>query len=150
MLHTPNLTSLHALGNMIAQMCKEQEVQTSFIFDDCSLCNKAFHELYKIDSNIKVDFQMPTTCHFTWKDRVVSFNTANSKSEPLLQAADVLATCTDKILQKVASGATEYTDFEKSCLMQLGQTFFKNQLWMVASLKLKQLFAKATRLATID
>lgn len=149
-LHTPNLTSLQALGNMIAQMCKEQEAQTSFIFDDCSLCNKAFHELYKIDSNIKVDFQMPTTCHFTWKDRVVSFNTANSKSEPLLQAADVLATCTGKILQKVASGATEFTDFEKSIIIQLGQTFFENQLWMVSSLKLKQRFAKATRLSTID
>ena len=149
--HTPNLTSLHALGNMIAQMCKEQEAQTSFIFDDCSLCNKAFLELYKIDSNIKEDFSIPTLPnHFTWKDRVLSFKTANSKSESLLQAADVLATCTDKLLQKVASGATEFTVFEKSILMQLGLTFGENQLWMVSSQKLKQQFAKATRFAAID
>lgn len=149
-LHTPNLTSLHSLGNMIARMCKEQVAQTSFIFDDCSLCNKAFYELYKIDSNIKNDFSMPTTCHFTWKDRVVSFKTANSKSEPLLQASDVLATCTNKMLQKVSSGATVFTGLEKSFLMQLGQTFYENQLWMVASPKLKQRFVKATRLPSID
>ena len=149
--HTPNLTSLHALGNMIAQMCKEQEAQTSFIFDDCSLCNKAFLELYKIDSNIKEDFSIPTLPnHFTWKDRVLSFKTANSKSESLLQAADVLATCTDKLLQKVGGGATEFTVFEKSILMQLGLTFGENQLWMVSSQKLKQQFAKATRFAAID
>ena len=149
--HTPNLTSLHALGNMIAQMCKEQEAQTSFIFDDCSLCNKAFLELYKIDSNIKEDFSIPTLPnHFTWKDRVLSFKTANSKSESLLQAADVLATCTDKLLQKVGGGATEFTFFEKSILMQLGLTFGENQLWMVSSQKLKQQFAKATRFAAID
>lgn len=149
--HTPNLTSLHALGNMIAQMCKEQEAQTSFIFDDCSLCNKAFLELYKIDSNIKEDFSIPTLPnHFTWKDRVLSFKTANSKSESLLQAADVLATCTDKLLQKVGGGATEFTVLEKSILMQLGLTFGENQLWMVSSQKLKQQFAKATRFAAID
>jgi len=149
--HTPNLTSLHALGNMIAQMCKEQEAQTSFIFDDCSLCNKAFLELYKIDSNIKEDFSIPTLPnHFTWKDRVLSFKTANSKSESLLQAADVLATCTDKLLQKVGGGATEFTVFEKSILMQLGLTFGENQLWMVSSQKLKQQFAKATRFAALD
>ena len=149
--HTPNLTSLHALGNMIAQMCKEQEAQTSFIFDDCSLCNKAFLELYKIDSNIKEDFSIPTLPnHLTWKDRVLSFKTANSKSESLLQAADVLATCTDKLLQKVGGGATEFTVFEKSILMQLGLTFGENQLWMVSSQKLKQQFAKATRFAAID
>jgi hypothetical protein len=149
--HTPNLTSLHALGNMIAQMCKEQEAQTSFIFDDCSLCNKAFLELYKIDSNINEDFSIPTLPnHFTWKDRVLSFKTANSKSESLLQAADVLATCTDKLLQKVGGGATEFTVLEKSILMQLGLTFGENQLWMVSSQKLKQQFAKATRFAAID
>ena len=131
---------------MIAQMCKEQEAQTSFIFDDCSLCNKAFLELYKIDSNIKEDFSIPTLPnHFTWKDRVLSFKTANSKSESLLQAADVLATCTDKLLQKVGGGATEFTFFEKSILMQLGLTIGENQLWMVSSQKLKQQFAKATR-----
>ena len=149
--HTPNLTSLHALGNMIARMCKEQDAQTSFIFDDCTLCNKAFLKLYKIDSNIEEDFSIPTIPdHFTWKDRVLSFKTANSKSEPLLQAADVLATCTDKLLQKIASGATEFTVFEKSILMQMGLTFGENQLWMVASLKLKQQFARATRFAAID
>lgn len=150
-LHTPNLTSLHTLGNMIAQMCKEKDAQTSFIFDDCSLCNKAFLELYKIDSNVKEDFSIPTIPeHFTWKDRVLSFKTANSKSEPLLQAADVLATCSDKLLQKVGSGATDFTPFEKSVLMQLGLTFGENQLWMVASLKLKQQFARSTRFASMD
>lgn len=149
--HTPNLTSLHALGNMIAQMCKEDDSQTSFIFDDCSLCNKAFLELYKIDSNVKEDFSIPTIPdHFTWKDRVLSFKTANSKSEPLLQTADVLATCSDKLLQKVASGTIEFTAFEKSILMQLGLTFGENQLWMVSSQKLKQLFGRATRFASID
>ncbi len=150
-LHTPNLTSLHTLGNMIAQMCKEKDAQTSFIFDDCSLCNKAFLELYKIDSNVKEDFSIPTIPdHFTWKDRVLSFETANSKKESLLQAADVLATCSDKMLQKVASGAIEFTAFEKSILMQLGLTFGENQLWMVSSLKLRQRFAKATRFAASD
>lgn len=149
-LHTPNLTSLHTLGNMVACMCKEENAQTSFVFDDCCLCNKAFLELYKVDSNIERDFSIPSIPdHFTWKDRVVSFGTANSKTEPLLQTADVLATCSDKLLQKVACGVTEFTPFEKSILMQLSLTFCKDHLWMVASLKLKQRFVNAIRFAAL-
>ena len=149
--HTPNLTSLHVLGNMISRMCKEEDAQTSFIFDDCSLCNKAFLQLFKIDSNIERDFCIPTIPeHYTWKDRVLSFKTANSKSEPLLQAADVLATCTDKLLQKIASGSTDFSLFEKSILLQLGYTFGEDHLWIVASQKFKQQFARAIRFASLD
>lgn len=149
-LHTPNLTSLHTIGNMIAHMCKDEDAQTSFVFDDCCLCNKAFHELYKVDSNIERDFSTPSIPdHFTWKDRVLSFETANSKIEPLLQAADVLATCSDKLLQKIASGTIDYTPFEKSILMLLGITFGEDHLWMVTSKMLKQCFAKATQFAAL-
>ena len=150
-LHTPNLTSLHALGNMIAHMCKEEGSQTSFIFDDCSLCNKAFGEMYTIDSNVESDFRIPSLPdHFTWKDRVLSFETADSKDQQLLQAADVLATSTDKVLQKCQKDDMNFNDYERSVLMLLVIIFGENHLWVVTSQKLKQQFAKATRIAAMD
>jgi len=140
-MHTPNLTSFHVLGNMIAGMCKDEDAQTSFVFDDCSLCNNAFRELYKLDSNIKRDFSIPSISdHFTWKDRIMSFDTADSKAVHLLQAADVFATCSDKLLQKIVGGGTTFSPFENSILMQLGFIFRENHLWIVASQKLKQRF----------
>lgn len=144
--HAPNLTALAALGNMIAFMCKEENAQTSFVYDDCSLCNSAYHELYKIYSRIEKDFSVPTMPdHYTWKDRVLGLSTAKSQEQPLLQIADILATCTDKMMQKVGKGVVDFSAFERSLLMLLGLTFGENHLWMVASRKLKQRFAKATR-----
>ena len=147
--HSPNLTSLHALGNMVARMCKEESAKTSFIFDDCTLCNKAFMEMYRIDSNVQSDFKISSLPdHFTWKDRVMSFETANSKDKPLLQYADILATCTDKVLQKCQKDDMNFNPFECSVLKLLAVTFCEDHLWVVSSQKLKQQFVIATRIAS--
>lgn len=147
--HSPNLTSLHALGNMIARMCKEESANTTFIFDDCTLCNKAFAEMYRIDSNVESDFSISSLPdHFTWKDRILSFETANSKAKPLLQYADILATCTDKVLQKCQKDDMNFKPFECSVLMLLATTFGEDHLWVVSSQGLKQNFVKVTRIAS--
>ena len=149
--HSPNLTALAALGNMIACMCKVENAQTSFVYDDCSLCNSAYHELFKIYSGIESDFKIPSIpMHYTWKDRVLSLCTAKSQDVPLLQAADILATCTDKVMQKVGKGAKDFTTFESSILMQLRQTFGEDHLWIVTSQKLKQCFINSMSSAFLD
>lgn len=149
--HAPNLTAFASIGNMLAGMCKMEDAQTSLIFDSYRLCNDAYHEVFTMYSRIVSDFKIPTIpLHFTWKDRILSFETANGKAKPLLQAADVLATCTYKVMQKCMNDDMDFNLFESAMVMLLALTFSENHLWVVTSMKLKQRFCKATRLASLE
>lgn len=150
--HAPNLTSFATIGNMLAEMCKLEEAQTSIIFDDCTLCNQAFQQVFCIYSQIKEDFNIPTIpTHYRWKDRILSFSEAKSQAQPLLQAADALATCTDKLFhQKISIDDMVFTPIERSFVMLLALTFSENHLWMVTSQRFQQRFAKATRIACLE
>ena len=146
--HAPNLTAFSTLGNLIAEMCIEEQAETHLIFDDCTLCNEAFPKLFDIFKNMERDIQIPGLPPiYTWKDRIMSVQKGNSKAKPLLQAADVLATSTDKVLQKCLKDDMAFNGYEKSVLMLLGETFGENHFWVVTSQKLKQNFGKATRIA---
>ncbi len=148
--HAPNLTALASLGNMVACMCKEEQVQTSFVYDDCSLCNSAYLELFKMYSGINEDFLIPSLpIHYKWKDRILSLSTAKSHEQPLLQAADVAATSIDKVLQKCLKDQMSFNDYDLSVLLLLAVIFAENHLWVVTSQKLKQCVGKAVRIASL-
>lgn len=147
--HSPNLTGFSTLGNMIAKMCLDEQSETQIIFDECPLCNEAFSKLFDIFEKVNQDIQIPgLPTIYTWKNRILSVQKGKGQLEPLLQAADVLATSTDKVLQKCQKDDMSFNDYERSVLLFLAVIFGENHLWVVTSQKLMQNFGKATRIAS--
>lgn len=147
--HSPNLTGFATLGNLVAKMCLDEQGETALIFDDCNLCNEAFPKLFDIFKNVEEDIQIPgLPLIYTWKNRILSVQKGLSHAQPLLQAADVLATSTDKVLQKCREDNMNFNDYECGILMLLAILYGEGNLWMVSSQKLKQHFGKATRIVS--
>lgn len=145
--HSPNLTGFATLGNLVAKMCLDKQGETALIFDDCNLCNEAFPKLFDIFKNVEEDILIPGLPPiYTWKNRILSVQKGLSHVQPLLQAADVLATSTDKVLQKCREDNMNFNDYECGILMLLAILYSGGNLWMVTSQKLKQHFGKATRI----
>jgi hypothetical protein len=126
-----------------------EQGETALIFDDCNLCNEAFPKLFDIFKNVEEDIQIPGLPPiYTWKNRILSVQKGLSHAQPLLQAADVLATSTDKVLQKCREDNMNFNDYECGILMLLAILYGEGNLWMVTSQKLKQHFGKATRIVS--
>ena len=149
--HSPNLTGFSTLCNMIAKMCLDEQSETKIIFDECPLCNEAFPKLFGIFEKVNQDIQIPSLPNiYTWKNRILSVQKGKGQLEPLLQAADVLATSTDKVLQKCQKDDMSFNDYECSVLLLLAIIFGEDHLWLVTSQKLKQILGRATRIAAMS
>lgn len=146
--HSPNLTAFAQLGSMIAKMCEDGHSETELIFDECPLCNEAFPTLFdnfkKVDRDINIP-RLPMI--YTWKNRILRVQKGKGQVQPLLQVADVLATSTDKVLQKCQKDDFLFNKYERATLLMLSVIYNEAHLWVVTSQKLNQNFGNAIRIA---
>ena len=132
--HSPNLTSFHCVGNMLARMCRDSQRTTSLVFDDCTLCNHAYKKTFEMFSKADRDVEWPDGREvLTWKNRILGLQTAKSDVVTLIQIADVVASSVEKVTQKISRNALDFNDFENFILANLFVLFDLNQIWLTMS-----------------
>lgn len=132
--HSPNLTSFHCVGNMLARMCRDSQRITSLVFDDCALCNDAYKKTFEMFSKADRDVEWPNGKEvLTWKYSITGLQTAKSDVVTLIQIADVVASSVEKVMQKISRNARDFNDYEKFILAHLFVLFDLNQVWLTMS-----------------
>lgn len=111
--HSPNFTSFVTLGNLIVQRCKKAQSSTNIIFDHYDLVDKAYSYIIGLFKEKKID-EFSSLGLACWDSYIADFQAKNSKSTPLLQTADIIATSVMKTIERVfcdGKTANEYENF---------------------------------------
>ncbi len=113
---SPNYTGFVALGGIIAKTMRAQSSTTDILFDHCNQFDDAYVNLFGIFKKASIPMVVEKMIGLTsWKELITDFNVDNSKADPLIQSADILATSSLKTLQKAFVGKynswTAYDDF---------------------------------------
>lgn len=139
---SPNFTTFHAMGNMVAMNCKLKQYTTSIVFDDASLCNGAFNHLYSIFSKMEKDLVFDSTQLYSWKDRILGFSIDKAENSSILQIADILASSVLQTLLKADSSLPKYSRYDAFILAILFTLLKYNNLYITASNKFQKRFFK--------
>ena len=139
---SPNFTTFHAMGNMIARNCKIKNYSTNIVFDDASLCNDAFNHLYSIFSKAEKDLILKNgTGLYTWKNRILGFSIDKAENNPMLQIADIIASSVLQTILKMDSNSPKYYKYDAFILALLFMLLDFNNVYITASNKFqKRLF----------
>lgn len=141
-LRSPNYTCFAQLGNMVAKDFKNRKREVSFVFDEASMCDKEFRELYNRFQNIKDSNFLKEIGLESWKDVISSFATAKSHNTPCVQAADLIATSTKNVLMKM-DNQVSYNKYDEHVLASVHHHLHEGNLWYIMSnRKLYQLMGR--------
>lgn len=134
---SPNYTSFATLGNMVAKQCRRDSASTKILFDHCNQFDTAYEHIFQIFKNAKIPYELEHITRFiSWENYINEFNIANSKSEPLLQTADILATSSLKTLSKVFNGNYDkWNEYDNFILKLISNMHTTKNFWFVMSEK---------------
>lgn len=121
---SPNYTGFVTLGGIIAKTLREETCTTDILFDHCNQFDNAYANLFGIFKRTDIPMVIEKMIGLTsWKDVITDFNVDNSKADPLIQSADILATSSLKTLLKAFDGQfaswTAYDDFIRAIVFLL-------------------------------
>ena len=101
-VRSPNYTAFSALGTIIANQCKRNKSNTDVVFDSCLLCNDAYKHLVGLFQRMKSNEIIESMLGiFPWTNIINNFEVSNSKNNPLLQTADIVATSVLKTTERI-------------------------------------------------
>lgn len=121
---SPNYTGFVALGGIIAKTLRAETATTDILFDHCNQFDNAYANLFGIFKRADIPMVIEKMIGLTsWKGIITDFNVDNSKADPLIQSADILATSSLKTLQKAFEERndswTAYDDFIRAIVFLL-------------------------------
>ncbi|MBD5292619.1 MAG: DUF3800 domain-containing protein [Bacteroides sp.] len=114
--YSPNLTAFADLGRRLAVSLEKRSSETDVVFDHCVEFDDPFSNLYEFCGGFKyVEEKDRVLGMNTWKGFINRFDVANSKSEPLLLLADIVATGFTKMTWKILK-SEELDDFDHTLI----------------------------------
>ncbi len=123
-MRAPNFSAFNTLTNMLIPICQYDEVQAALIVDEQKQFEKSYHNLYRIFSNIDIPYirigKEPNDCIYSWKGFITGLSVANSKTEPGIQLADIVASSICNLMAKTQTNeSVSYLELDRfnMCLL---------------------------------
>lgn len=115
-MRSANFSAFHALINMLIPRCIMKEQTAEIVFDSVPQFNVAYKRLFDIFTNMKVRgyvFDPDELPVYSWRGITTQFITADSRQEPGLQLADVIASSVNSLMLKVHKGdLSKFIEFD--------------------------------------
>lgn len=115
-MRSANFSAFHALINMLIPRCKMYRKTAEIIFDSVPQFNRAYKSIFDILTNMEVPgyvFDPDESPIYSWKGITTRFTTADSRQEPGLQLADVIASSVNSLMLKVQKGdLSKFIEFD--------------------------------------
>lgn len=126
--YSPNLAAFADLGRRLAGSLEKRSSETDVVFDHCVEFDEPFNSLYEFCKDFNyVEEKDRILGMNTWKGFIDRFDVANSKSEPLLLLADIVATGFTKTAEKILQGR-ELNDFDETLIKLVQSSDLDNSI----------------------
>lgn len=126
--YSPNLAAFADLGRRLALSLEKRLSETDVVFDHCVEFDDPFSSLYEFCKDFNyVEEKDRILGMNTWRGFIDRFDVANSKSEPLLLLADIVATGFTKTAEKILQGR-ELNDFDETLIKLLKSSGLDNSI----------------------